>query len=161
MAGSTQRKRPAVSRGMLPEAPLIEFLLLADRAEAINGKLYLMGGAWDRLSIADFDQPANFSLALGVLVPWMATNEQYQLTIAVENEDGSMLEELSAGLVQGRPPHAVVGQSFRVLLALNGQWKFPSAGTYRITVRLSSGDTKSTSFYVAQADSAGTVAKPA
>jgi len=29
----------------------LDFLILADRAEAVNGKLYLLGGAWDRLGL--------------------------------------------------------------------------------------------------------------
>ena len=31
----------------------IDFMLLADKAEVLGGKLYMMGGAWDRLTIND------------------------------------------------------------------------------------------------------------
>ena len=33
----------------LPEQVEVDFLQLADRAEVLEGKLYMMGGAWDRL----------------------------------------------------------------------------------------------------------------
>ena len=53
----------------------IDFLLLADRAEVLNGKLYLMGGAWDRRQIRDIDSPVSLTIVVGVLVPWNLTNE--------------------------------------------------------------------------------------
>lgn len=128
--------------------PIIDFLLLADHAEAINGKLYLMGGAWDRLMLSDFNQPQRFSLALGILVPWSGTDEEFHLTLAIENEDGEVVETFDANVVQGRPPTAVPGQSFRALLALNGAVRIPAPGTYRVVARLSNGNQKTTSFHV-------------
>ncbi len=128
--------------------PTIEFLLLADHAEAINGKLYLMGGAWDRLVLTDFSQPQRLSLALGILVPWNSADEQFHLTLAIENEDGQVLQTFDANVVQGRPSTAVPGQSFRALLALNGGMVIPSPGTYRVVARLSNGHQKTTTFHV-------------
>lgn len=128
--------------------PIIEFLLLADHAEAINGKLYLMGGAWDRLMLTDFSQAQRFSLALGILVPWSGTDDQFHLTLVIENEDGEVLQTFDADVVQGRPPVAVPGQSFRALLALNGSVVIPAPGTYRVGARLSNGHMKSTRFHV-------------
>ena len=31
-------------------SPEIEWLILADEAELVNGKLYMMGGGWDRIT---------------------------------------------------------------------------------------------------------------
>ncbi len=47
----------------------IDFLLLADRAEVLNGKLYMMGGAWDRRQIRSIDSPVSLTMVIGVLVP--------------------------------------------------------------------------------------------
>src|SRR5262249_54509042 len=50
--------------------PIVEFFILADYAEAVNGKLYMMGGGWDQSFVKDFSQPVSFSFAIGIQVPW-------------------------------------------------------------------------------------------
>lgn len=135
---------------MLPELdqPVIDFLILADRAEAVNGKLYMMGGGWDRLTIVDFDRPATFSLAIGVLVPWVSTNEEHPLRVFLEHEDGTALEpQIEAAVNVGRPPISVKGQSFRAMITVNSTWKLPGPGTYRAVAVLSSGESKRTTFH--------------
>ena len=128
--------------------PEIEFLILADRVEAINGKLYVMGGAWDRLQIADFGQPVSFGLAVGVLVPWGQTNQEHPLHIYVEHEDGTVIPpDIQARVNMGRPPIAVLGQSFRALIAVNGVWKLPGPGTYRVQASIGDREPKRTVFH--------------
>ncbi|MSQ28460.1 MAG: hypothetical protein EXR51_10040 [Dehalococcoidia bacterium] len=134
----------------IEQQPSIDFLMLADRAEVLNGKLYVMGGAWDRLQRANFDEPADIFVTLGILVPWHATNQEYGLTIEIDHEDGTRLAEIKAGFVTGRSPDAIPGQSFRTIVALGGKFKLPGPGAYKVTGGLSSGDTKSVAFYVKQ-----------
>ena len=38
----------------LNRRPEIDYLLVADRAEVVSGKLYLMGGSWDRITPPQF-----------------------------------------------------------------------------------------------------------
>lgn len=130
--------------------PTIDFLILADRAEVLNGKLYIMGGAWDRLNKVNFDEPAEIFVALGILVPWHATNQEYGLKIDIDHEDGSRLGEISGAFVTGRSPDAIPGQVFRTIAALGGKFKLPGPGAYRVTAALSSGDAKTVVFYVKQ-----------
>ena len=109
----------------------IDFLILADKAEAINGKLYMMGGAWDRLAVIDFAQPIPFSLAVGILVPWNLTNQEHPVRIWVEHEDGTVVvPEIRASVNMGRPPVAVPGQALRALMIINVNPKLPKPGTY-------------------------------
>jgi len=130
------------------ERSTIDFLILADRAEAVNGKLYMLGGAWDQLNVVDFNQPIQISLALGVLVPWTETNEEQQLEIYIETEDGRRLEpDIRASLNVGRPPNAIKGQSFRSIVAVNGQWLLPGAGAYRVVATLGNGESKKAALY--------------
>ncbi len=140
---------------MQPQSePAVEFIILADWAEVINGKLYVMGGGWDRLSVDNFVQPVQLSLAIGVLVPWLATNRLYPIDVCVETADGVMLEPvLNAALSMGRPPDAVPGQPFRALLAVRGTWRLPGPGTYRAVARLKDVDEKRTPFHVYHAAS--------
>src|SRR5438270_7253247 len=93
----------------LMQHPEIDFLIIADRAEAINGKLYMMGGAWDQIGIADPSQPIQFSVALGINIPWHATNEHHRMRLVVEDADGAKLSEMEGEFVAGRPPHLSAG----------------------------------------------------
>jgi hypothetical protein len=133
----------------------IDFLLVADRAEGINGKLYMMGGAWDRLTVANFEQRNMFSLAIGVLIPWNETNEEHTIRIFLEHEDGKVIQpEIQGQVSTGRPPNAIKGQSFRVIVAVNGAWKLPGPGTYRAVATMGDGITKRAVFYAIPADKA-------
>ncbi len=130
MATRTKRASDSLPRGF--HQPEIDFLILADRAEGINGKLYLMGGGWQELYVSDFDHPAPVSLAVGVLVPWNATNQDHTLKVYLEHEDGTRLPpDVSLQLNAGRPPGAVPGQSFRAIVAINGNWKLLGPRMYR------------------------------
>lgn len=96
----------------------IDFLFLADRAEVVNGKLYAMGAAWERIGVADFAQPLNISFALGVLVPWNATERQHTVGLRIHDADGRQLDfRIDANFAVGRPP-GLNGETQRVLLAV-------------------------------------------
>jgi hypothetical protein len=112
--------------------PLVEFLLLADRAEATNGKLYVMGGGWDRVIPPAPGVAVMVSFAVSVLVPWNATNRDYTLSIRIEDADGQQLDfKADATLNTGRPPNAISGQPQRVIIAVPiVPLAFPKSGRY-------------------------------
>ena len=56
-------------------------LLLCDYAEAINGKLYIMGGGWTICAPG----PRNMAVAIRVLVPWSDTNKQHNLALMLQD----------------------------------------------------------------------------
>lgn len=131
--------------------PEVDFLLLADYAEVIGGKLYLMGGAWDRLTVRDANQPMRFGVAVGVLVPWSGTNQTYQLRIAIQDADGqerAMLVESS--FVTGRPPDLRPGSRQRVLVAVNSIAPPPPAGEYAVVASIDGQERHRVSFAVLQ-----------
>jgi hypothetical protein len=131
--------------------PTIDFFILADRAEAVNGKLYLMGGGWSETVVPDISQPAPLSFALGVLVPWNATNQQHTVRITIEDLDRRcpVPFELEAGFIAGRPASTRTGAVQRVMLASSGvPVKYPGPGTYQVAVRLSTGHERRVEFQV-------------
>jgi hypothetical protein len=133
----------------------IDFLILADRVEAINAKLYMMGGAWDRIFVADFAQPVELSLAVGVLIPWGETNEDHTLTITLEDADGNATNPpVQLNVNMGRPADAVRGQLFRAVAALNGRFMLAGPGTHRFVARLNNGNAKSVALYAQAAPAA-------
>ena len=59
-------------------------ILLADAAQAINGKFYILGGGWN---IRD-SNPTPMALALLIEVPWTEANIAHRLQIVLLDEDG-------------------------------------------------------------------------
>src|SRR3546814_16783640 len=60
------------------------FLSLADAAEAVNGKLYILGGGW---SITGPD-PTPSAIAIKIEVPWDQAKTRHQLKLELFNDDG-------------------------------------------------------------------------
>lgn len=120
----------------------IEYLLLADHAEAANGKLNVLGAGWtDQWRGArPADQPppiTHFGIGVSVLVPWTETNRPHHLVMRIEGEDGRPeLGVLEADLELGRPPGLPNGADQRAVLALNADIQFPTPGGYRIVAEL-------------------------
>lgn len=139
----------------LPQ-PDVEFLIVCKHAEVLQGQLYLMGGGWDRVGISDFARSFRASLAIGVLVPWTDTNENLPLTVSMQADDGTVLgQPVSVNINVGHPSGAIPGQSFRALLAFNGEWLLPGPGIFHATAQLRDQSPKRTTFYVEQAPTAG------
>ena len=100
-------------------------LLLADWAEVLNGKLYVMGGGWTETGPA----PSPSALAAIVEVDWDETNVEHTAKFTlVDSDDRPMTVPTPTGhqpmLVEakfnvGRPPQAKPGSSFNVPFAVN------------------------------------------
>jgi hypothetical protein len=126
--------------------PSIDYLLLADRAEALNGKLYMMGGGWDRLAIGDFNQPVLICIALGIAVPWNATNRQHTLTLHIEDADGKSIAQVNAGFVAGRPPQIEVGASQRIPMVINLGCVLRGPGVYAVVATINDQESRRVTF---------------
>ena len=136
----------------VPEQVELDFLQLADHAEVLNGKLYMMGGAWDRLHISDINTPVALSIVIGVLVPWSLTNEPHQLQIRIEDEDGSQIHpDGQATLNMGRPVTATKGQCFRAMTVLGLQLALPKFGAFRVIASVAGQSEKQATFYAVDA----------
>lgn len=136
----------------MDETVEIDFLLLADRAEVIGGKLYTMGAAWDRIGVADFAQPVQISVALGVLVPWTRTNERHAIVLTARDADGRPLDfRIEASFVAGRPAQ-LDGETQRVLMAIPAATiHLPGPGVYVLTADLDGAEVRSVRFTAAAA----------
>ncbi|HVE92978.1 MAG TPA: hypothetical protein VNE62_11875 [Actinomycetota bacterium] len=94
---------------------------IADHAEAVNGKLYVLGGCWDVLSVRQL--PAHhphMSVATALHVPWGSTNQVHTITVRLIDEDGHPAgPEMSGQFETGRPPGMRPGDETTMLLAFN------------------------------------------
>ena len=102
-------------------------LLLADAAQAVNGKLYILGGGWSLSGPG----PTAMALAVKIDVPWDRANIKHAWRLALLDSDGEAVTFPTApeGEVQpvaiegefeaGRPPGLRPGTPLDVALALN------------------------------------------
>ena len=81
-------------------------VLLCDWAEAVNGKLYIMGGGWTR---AVAGQPIVLALAVKLGVPWEDANKRIPIRVSLLTEDGQPVKvgdrtvEIDGEMEVGRP----------------------------------------------------------
>jgi Family of unknown function (DUF6941) len=128
------------------DQPEVGFVILADRAEAIGGKLYMMGGAWDQIAVGDFAKPVMFSIALGIIIPWNATNVDHKLQVQLIDEDGTSFFRVDASFRVGRPPQLPQGASQSNVLAVPAVTVLPQPGTYSVEATLNESVSRSVSF---------------
>ena len=110
----------------LARKPEIDYLLVADRAEVVNGKLYLMGGSWDRIQPAQFPHRMMLGIALGVRIPFAHTDDQHKVAIEIQHE-GKRVVGFEAKLTTGRPP-GMAGMDMLVPMAFNIPIAIPAEG---------------------------------
>jgi hypothetical protein len=114
-------------------------LLLADAAQAVNGKLYVLGGGW---SITG-PQPTPSAMAVKVEVPWDRANLKHLWQLELLDSDGQPVElpgppegelqplRLQGEFEAGRPAGLKPGTPLDVALALNfGPLPIPPGGRY-------------------------------
>jgi hypothetical protein len=111
----------------------IDFLILSDSAQVAEGKLYMLGGGWDRLAVIGLPAVQPMGIAVGLLVPWGETNVPTNLWISIEDDDGgAVMPSVSARVEVGRPTGIPPGSEQRVILAFNVQVALPRLGGYAV-----------------------------
>lgn len=115
----------------------VEWLILADYTEVIGGKLYLMGGGWDRLTVnSAFPLTKPVGVAAAFRVPWNETNQPQNVELEIQTEDGESVGKVSAQFEVGRPPGMRPGQNQRFQLAANLPVTLRGAGGYVIVAHV-------------------------
>jgi hypothetical protein len=105
--------------------PIRASLMLADAAQAVGGKLYILGGGWNLIGPA----PTPSAIAIYVEVPWDLTNTPHRWKLTLLDSDGEPVmvgtpigEQpmiLEGGFEVGRPPGLRPGTALGAPLAIN------------------------------------------
>lgn len=100
-------------------------MLLADAAQAVGGKLYVLGGGWSVTGPG----PATMAIAMKIDVPWDQTNLAHQWVLDLLDEDGSPVRipapegdqavRINGNFEVGRPAGLVQGSPIDLPLAIN------------------------------------------
>jgi len=118
-------------------------MLLADFAQAVNGKLYILGGGWSIIG----PDPTPFAIAMKIEVPWDEANRPHRISLTLLNADGQPVTvptpegvrpiEIQANLEVGRPAGMTPGTPLDSVAAFNfGLMPIPPGGRYvwRLTI---------------------------
>jgi hypothetical protein len=115
----------------------VEWLIIADAAQVVGGKLYLLGGGYDRVTLPK-GPPAPHSMAVAVAfrVPWTETNMKHDFDVEILDGDGHKIFGGSGQFEVGRAHGIAPGQDQRTQLAMNIGWQVENLGTYEAVARV-------------------------
>jgi hypothetical protein len=133
----TENTHPRPPRGRRQLGPLpgadVEYLILADAVEAMNGKLYMMGGGWSTIFVRELTRPVQVSFACGVVVPWNVADDDHTLEIRVQTQDGiEIAPPFTVGFRTGRPANLERGAASHLPFAVKAEYTFPDFGAYSL-----------------------------
>lgn len=101
--------------------PSVDVALLADAVQASQGKLFVLGGGWDVLTVRSLPaRHPSMGLGLRVRIPWGWPGESVDLEVELQDEDGGAVlpRALKAPVPVRRPDHLPEGQDLTVVRAL-------------------------------------------
>jgi hypothetical protein len=113
-------------------------IVLADAAQAIDNKLYILGGGW---SVTGPD-PTPSALAIALKVPWDEANERHEMRVELLDSDGGAVavgpepDEARPVVIEshfevGRPPGLKPGTPIDLAFAVNlGPVPLPPGGRF-------------------------------
>src|SRR3954447_21786086 len=98
-------------------------MILCDSAQAVEGKLYILGGGWSQ--IVNPERPTSMAVAVKISVPWDRANETHKFKLHLITGDGESVEIEDQPVVVegdfevGRPPGLARGTSLDAVFAAN------------------------------------------
>jgi hypothetical protein len=127
----------------------VEWIILADAAEVVNNKLYLIGGGWETLTI-NSQLPPSYPCAVAIAfsVPWNETNQQHNIEIEIQDQDGGELVKVEGQVEVDRPPGIPLGNAQRVQMAIKVGLPLRRLGTYAIIARIEGQELRRVTFNV-------------
>ena len=128
----------------------IEWIVLADAAQVVGGKLYLIGGGWEMLNLSSgLGSEHRMAIAASYRVPWLETNQDQTIDMDIVHEDGGdPIFELKGQFQVGRPPGIPAGKDQRFQFAAEVVIKIEKFGGYTLTARIEGQPDTRTSFTV-------------
>ena len=111
--------------GSFDPNPIRVTMMLADHAQAADGKLNVIGGGWTVIG----PDPTPFAIALIIEVPWSLTDQRHVFrlelidpdgqTLIAQTDEGEQAIALEGDFTVDRPPDVPVGTPFTVPVGIN------------------------------------------
>ena len=135
----------------------VEWLILADSAQVVGNKLYVLGGGWDVITARkEFPFDQHCGIAVAVKIPWTETNQRHSFEVEIISEDINTEELKSIAKVGGqfevgRPPGIPIGLDQRIQLAIDMGLKIEEPGMKTVIARIDGTECKRINFNVLSA----------
>jgi hypothetical protein len=110
----------------------VAYFVLADAAQVVDGKLYLIGGGWDVVWVGQFPAAHPFAVCVGLRVPWDHTNTPHTMNLVVETADGQILGQIQGKFEVGKPAGLAQGSAQLINLAFQSTLSLDAPGRFRI-----------------------------
>lgn len=138
---------------LAPESGLKGTLMLCDFAQAIGGKLYILGGGWSKA--ISWGQPVNMCLAVKLDIPWHQANTKLTFALVLVTEDAQPVRNPAGQPIRGdgqfevgRPPGLTPGTPLDATMAIP-MFGLPLAhGSYRFELTVGGELVQTVSFEV-------------
>lgn len=131
----------------------VDYAFLADHAEAVNGKLYMVGGGVTILWRQQYPAPIDVAVVVHLVYNAAEAGRDRQLRLQVNDADGkALIPPLDASFTpQGRAPGVPIEAPLGALLAVRiaGAPILPKPGPYAVEVLIDGNHVRSIPFVVA------------
>ncbi len=114
----------------------IEYALLADAAQAVGGKVFVLGGGWNLFRAANYPAPVHLAIAMGLGFSSDEVGIKYPLNVVIADEAGvPIIPEMKGQVETGQLAlDSPKGASVKIPVAINVNMSVPHPGTYGIVV---------------------------
>jgi hypothetical protein len=114
----------------------IDYALLADAAQAVGGKVYVLGGGWNLFRAPNFPAPVQLAIAIGLGFTGEEVGIQFPLNVAIADDNGvPVVPEMKGQVETGQPaPDVPKTASVKIPVAINISLSLPHPGSYGIVV---------------------------
>jgi hypothetical protein len=114
----------------------IEYALLADAAQAVGGKIFVLGGGWNLFRSPSYPAPVQLAIAIGLGFSSNEVGIKYPLNVVIADESGvPVVPEMKGQVETGQTaPDVPKTASVKIPVAININLSLPHPGTYGIIV---------------------------
>ena len=114
----------------------IDYAVLADAAQAVGGKIFILGGGWNVYRSANYPAPVQLAVAVGLGFAGNEIGGRYPLKIVIADEAGiPVVPELNGQIETGQlAPDLPRGLPVKVPVAWNVSFAVPRPGKYGIVI---------------------------
>jgi hypothetical protein len=112
----------------------IEFLILADSAQVVGGKLFMLGGAWNLHRSGNYPSQFQFSIALSIIVPWDEAGVRHPFTLTIADDAGvPVIPQIQGQFEVGKSDQIPNETAQRALVSVNLTMAVPHPGRYIVS----------------------------
>ena len=114
----------------------IEYALLADAAQAVGGKIFVLGGGWNLFRSANFPAPVQLAVAIGLGFTSNEVGIKCPISVVIADDAGvPIIPEVKGQVEAGQTaPDMPQTASVKIPVAININLSLPHPGTYGIVV---------------------------